>query len=103
MSDNINIIRILRFLKVNQPTDINSIIDSFEADLKKESLTIEENQIDILITVALNILQDKKLIIKSEKTKNYVLTSKGIELVPSNLTRYSSDVSRALALKKRKW
>ena len=102
MSNNINI-KILRFLKINQPTGINNIIESFKAHLKKESLTIEENQIDTLIISALNILEYKKLIIKSEKTKNYVLTSKGIELAPSSHTKYSTDISRALALGRRKW
>ncbi|MXR70310.1 hypothetical protein GNT65_16755 [Shewanella sp. JBTF-M18] len=89
------IFNILVATKSLQPVSLEMAQKYFEEEFPEISDRWLNRQYDKLLK--------KGLVLREHDFKSYSLTAKGLEVVPNPKNRYSSDISRALALGVRKW
>lgn len=85
---------ILREIKINQPIELQKLLDLLHEDYASISDKWLNRKLDQL---------RKKGFLRREKNGCYVLTALAIASVPAGTRYTSSDIERALALGKRKW
>lgn len=85
---------ILREIKINQPIELNGLLELLHDDYASISDKWLNRKLDQL---------RKKGFLRREKNECYVLTALAIASVPAGTRYTSSDIERALALGKRKW
>lgn len=85
---------ILREIKINQPIELNGLLELLHEDYSSVSDKWLNRKLDQL---------RKKGFLRREKNGCYVLTALAIATVPAGTRYTSSDIERALALGKRKW
>jgi hypothetical protein len=89
------VFNILVATKNLQPATLEEIIEHFKEDFTEIPEKWLNRQYDKLLK--------KGLVLREHNFKSYSLTSNGLGVVPNPPNRYSSDITRALALGKRKW
>lgn len=85
---------LLRVIKLNQPISITKIMKILE-----KKYTVSE----LWLRSRLDQARKKGFIRWVKENGCYELTTKGLEAVPAGARRSSSDVDRALAMRKKKW
>lgn len=85
----------MRFIKVYQPISLEELKEKIQQKNFVPEGKFLENMLDNL--------RKENYIHWSKATKQYCLTEQALNLVPHGKYRASSDIDRALALRRKKW